>query len=218
MNKGSVFLYPCAGSDVVEPIDGFGAQMDTFVFVDIRYRFDRFQFDLPAGWHEEPASVRIDGPLRSRTHRITDGKTRYRDIEPAWRRSQCVHAATGRTIELVFRRGFGQYALHELPDESLGVFFHRGDSSGEGGSGVIFLGNRRMRHAPISNQMDVIRRKLACPALIVSDGSNTRIRELGAASRGAPSVSSFLGHGLKWERVRTLKRNAVVWRVAPAPG
>ncbi len=79
----------------------------------------------------------IDGPWRSRTHLITDGKTRYRDIEPAWRRSQCVHAATGRMIELIFRRGFGQYALHALPDESLGVFFHCGDSSGESRSGVM---------------------------------------------------------------------------------
>ncbi|KDB52906.1 hypothetical protein X805_15100 [Sphaerotilus natans subsp. natans DSM 6575] len=218
MKKGSAFIYPCAGSDVVGPIEHFGQQMETFVFVDIRYQFSRFEVRKPAGWHEDPDSVLIEGPLRSGISPVfLDGQRHYRHIKPAWRHSQYVHAATGRTIDVVFRRGFGQYALHEMPDESLGVFFHRGDSLGEGGSGVFFLANRHKHHAPLSNLLDVIKRKVAYPALIVSDGSNTSIRALQAAGHGDTSVQVFFRHGLRWERVRTLNRGSVVWRVELSP-
>lgn len=220
---GPVFIYPCAGRDIVEPVLAFGAQLDTFVFVDIWYQFGRFEMPALPGWHEVSGSVVLEGEPVDEMRSVVVGKRRYREISPAWRRSKYCHDETGRQIGLVFRRGFGQYALHELRDGSLGMFFHRGDSGGEGGSGVIYLGNRRMSHAPISMLMDVVKHKLAYPARIVSDGSNTSIRQLVAAGQGDESVTAFVSHGLHWERVGALStrvgdsRHSVIWRVTSQP-
>jgi hypothetical protein len=77
------------------------------------------------------------------------------------------------------RRGFGQYALtNEFSDASIGVFVHRGDSPGEGGSNVYYLANRARDHEPCSNLLAKLVTKLAHRALIVSDGSNSRCRKL----------------------------------------
>jgi hypothetical protein len=62
--------------------------------------------------------------------------------------------------------------LAEFADHSIGVFVHRGDSPGEGGSNVYFLANKRCDHQPLSNLYDKLSDKLADQALIVSDGSN----------------------------------------------
>lgn len=99
------------------------------------------------------------------------------------------------------------------------MFLHRGDSSGEAGSSTFFLSNKRMHHPPLSMLLDVIKRKLSCPALIGSDGSNTTIRQLFAAGEGDESILHFSSHGLVWKRVGALKardcRHTVVWQVHP---
>jgi len=61
-----------------------------------------------------------------------------------------VNLQTNREISIIRRRGFGQYALNEFPDDSLSIFCHRGDSSGEGGSGVRYLDNIKIKHPPLS--------------------------------------------------------------------
>ena len=100
------------------------------------------------------------------------------------------------------------------------MFLHRGDSGGEGGSNTHFLANRRMSHEPLSKLMDVVKRKLAVPALIASDGSNTNIRQLVDAARGDDAIQSFNQHGLSWVRHGSLPGSAskktVVWQVTPA--
>lgn len=203
------------------PIRIFGSQFVTFIFVDIRYQFAKFDMPPPAGWKEVTESIVVEGQPVDMMRSVAEGKHRYRELSPAWRRSKYLHKETGRQIDIVFRRGFGQYALHELRDGSLGMFFHRGDSIGECGSGVIYLGNRRMYHPPISMQMEIIKRKLSNPGLIVSDGSNTTIHQLIAASQGHESITSFESHGLEWKRVNVLPprlrdaRRSVVWRVTP---
>jgi len=45
----------------------------------------------------------------------------------------------GRRLTVIRRCGYEQYALGEFPNRSIGVFVHRGDSPGEGGSNVCFL-------------------------------------------------------------------------------
>lgn len=39
-----------------------------------------------------------------------------------------------RRLKIVRRRGFGQCALSEFADQSIGIFVHRKDSPGDGGS------------------------------------------------------------------------------------
>lgn len=119
---------------------------------------------------------------------------------------------------MIRRRGFGQYALHELPDGSLSMFMHRGDSPGEGGSNVFYLSNRRTSHKPLSSLMSVIKRKLAYPALIASDGSNTTISELMASAKGSNEIKAFESHCLQWHRHPTLDLLSgitKVWQVRP---
>jgi hypothetical protein len=65
----------------------------------------------------------------------------------------------------------------------LGVFMHRGDSQGEGGSNVWFLANRRRDHEPVSNLWDKISIRLADQSIVVTDGSNCRIRQIRALKR-----------------------------------
>jgi hypothetical protein len=68
-----------------------------------------------------------------------------------------------RRLKIVRRREFGQCALSEFADRSIGIFVHRGDSEGEGGSNLFFLANTPL--------YDKLSRKLADTALVVSDGS-----------------------------------------------
>jgi len=100
----------------------------------------------------------------------------YRDIEPAYYKIKIKINDAIKTI--VFRKGFGQYALNELENNSLYCFYHRGDSQGEGGSNVFYLGNRNSHHKTISKLFDLLVTKLMPISLIVSDGSNTDSKDL----------------------------------------
>jgi hypothetical protein len=51
---------------------------------------------------------------------------------------------------------------------------HRGDSVGESGSNVFFLGNRKCDHEPLSNLFNKLACKLSDHALVITDGSNAR--------------------------------------------
>src|SRR4051794_18227136 len=67
--------------------------------------------------------------------------------------------------------GFGQRAFQK-EISSLGVFFYRGDSEGEGGSGFHWLRRQNLK---------VVLNKLISGGLLVTDGSNggsRRYREL----------------------------------------
>lgn len=217
--NGKVFLYPCAGLDIVQPITEFGMQFDTMLFVDLGYQFgDSFHIPRIDGWNELDKSVHIEGPKVSSLKVFQSGKHCRKEIEPAWRRSLYQHTQSGRHINIVFRRGFGQYALQEIANGTLGMFLHRGDSQGEGGSGVLYLSNRKMKHAPLSNLLNTIKSKLALPALIGSDGSNTSIGELYRAGNEDDKLQEFSQHGLLWKRCRTIdrpndRRLTVVWQV-----
>jgi len=214
---GRIFFYPSAGRDWMEPLSQFADGMDEFRFVDIAYQFEEVSPIALEGWDWLPDSTVLRGPAVSQmsVHEDENGHP-FRHLEPAWLSHRYRNPHDGRQVLVTRRRGFGQYALHELPDASLGVFWHRGDSQGEGGSNVWYLANRPRRHPPLSNLFDVLRRKLAYPALIASDGANTRFAELRAAARqdmGAPIAFDKLG--LRWRQVGRLKRRTVLWLVEP---
>ena len=212
-------MYPCAGLDIVEPVVAYGDRFDTFLFVDMGYRFEDLHLPCIEGWQEIEGSQRLEGPRLSRPKVIEEGRTRYRQIEPAWLRHRYRNVSTGRTIEVVLRRGFGQCALHEIADGGLHMFLHRGDSDREGLSGTYIHGNRRTRHPPLSKLFDVIRRKLALPALVASDGSNTSIPQLVDAARNSNATGEFQRFGLMWRMAGILpgrlSARTVVWKVEP---
>ena len=102
----------------------------------------------------------------------------YRKLEPSNLRQRYVHIPSKSKIVINRTRGFGQYALNKFPNKSIGVFIHRGDSQGESGSGAYFLGNVELKHEPLSRLFDKLSEKLADTALIVTDGSLTKINFL----------------------------------------
>lgn len=209
-------MYPCAGTDIAEPVQVFGGDFDTFLFVDIKYNVRSAEPEIP-GWNMVAGSQSRLGSSNSSVRHCSVGRSRFRDIEPEWFFSDYENKTNGKRISIVRRRGFGQYESQELPDGSLSMFMHRGDSPGEGGSNVFYLANRRTSHGPISNLMSVLKRKLAYPALIASDGSNTTISELVATSRGNAEVKSFVRYEISWQRhpdSEFLSGSTKVWQVS----
>lgn len=223
---GRSFFYPCAWEDWYEPMEAFGNLIDEFHFVDLGYQFSRPVPIQSERWVLQPEYSALIGPAVDSMRFVVYGQRRYRELDPAWLRERYVHSATGRAIHVTRRRGFGQIALDELPDNSLGVFCHRGDSSVESGSCTWYLANRNKSYAPLSRLFDKIKRKLAYPALIVSDGSNTSIRQISECCidrAGGVKVDSLATEldcfGLHWQRVGELDvamhRRTYVWLVEP---
>ncbi len=213
---GKIFMYPCAGNDISEPVQVFGESYDTFVFVDIKYSGESKVPEIP-GWNEVRGSHRRVGSTNASIRLVQDGRFKFRVIDPEWFLADYINEKTGRKILVVRRRGFGQYALLELQDGSLSMFMHRGDSPGEGGSNVYYLDNRETSHKPISNLLELIKRKMTKPALIASDGSNTRIPELRDAAKGVDSMEFFNSHGLTWRlqpAAEFLSSRTKVWKVS----
>lgn len=227
---GRKFIYPCSGTDWNKPLAVFSGRFDEFHFIDIHYQFSRPVVIERPGWTLIPAMTVLDGLAIDSIRHVQCGGHDHRDISPAWLQEVYECQRSGRTIRVTRRRGFGQYALDEIADGSLGVFFHRGDSTGEGGSNTWFLANRKRRHPPLACLFEKIKRKLAYPALIVSDGSNTDISQLRKAAEesSATAEASLAGKkefefsSLRWQRVGEIGsargRRTVVWRVEPVEG
>lgn len=214
-------FYPCAGEDWAPVLDYFVAEVDHFIFADLHYQFDRIRpMDVP-GLRLLPERTWLDGRAFAALERPSAyGRRGPRQIDPARLEETYLHEASGRLIRVTRRRGFAQYALKEIPNGSLGVFFHRGDSMGEGGSDAWFLANRPRRHPPLSNLFARLKQKLAYPALIASDGSNTTFEPLITAVRSdAQQPVQFELEGLHWARVGTMtdegRRRTAIWRVMP---
>ncbi len=216
---GKIFFYPCAGRDWKQPLSAFSGAFDRFVFVDLGYQFDcEVPLDVPALLRKE-RSRHLRGPARSECRIISPAHGPYRDIEPAWLHEEFIDTQSGHNVNVTRRRGFGQYALDEFEDGSLGMFFHRGDSSGEGGSNTWFFSNHRFRDPVLGMLFDKVKRKLANPAYIATDGSNVTLTQLLKAARGeTQGIEQFTSGGLHWELVGILpfkeQRNTVIWRVS----
>jgi hypothetical protein len=172
--RGRLLFYPTAGSDWNELLLQFADYIDVFHFCDINYN------DLPSLGNpfSDPGSHElIDSKIEGETFAWIDAPTQsrpYPDLAPGRVSEIYKRVSDARRLTVVRRRGFGQYALAEFPDHSLGVFVHRGDSQGEGGSNVYFLANKKRDHEPVSNLFDKLSRKLADPAIVISDGSNAK--------------------------------------------
>ena len=214
---GKLLLYPCAGQDFADPVNYFGEFIDTFIFVDINYRFNlKHRPNIP-GWFYISDSEKIIGKIYSPLTKQENGKNKFRFVEPGWLFLDYKNEKTNRKIQIVLRRGFGQYALRELEDKALTVFMHRGDSIGESGSGVYFLANRKTNHQPLSMLLDAIKQKLKMPGFIVSDGSNSTINELKNHIE-KKLIPTFESHGLLWRKSKLFEplqgfNKTFIWEV-----
>lgn len=210
---GKLLFYPCAGEDWKKPLEVFWPAIKEFWFSDLHYALD-----------PEPPPIFSDGsdfrlvcrrtlgdPKSEIEWRQSDNGRPYRYLKPSALEETYVHRRNHDQLVVNRRRGFGQYAIRTLNDRSIGVFFHRGDSAGEGGSGVCFLGNVRRRHEPISCLFEKLSNKFADEAVIVTDGSNCRIKQLkkfyfnneisGAVAFGQLRDTAFHRWGFEWQCV-----------------
>ena len=180
--RGKALFYPAAGCDWSEALDVFAGHIDEFWFADIAYHQglslkpvegERSRFRLVS-----PGAISGD-PNALRETRVSKEGCEYQYLEPSRLRETYERIEDKRRVEVIRRRGFGQIALSkEFEDCSIGVFMHRGDSPGERGSNTYYLGYMDSRYEPLRNLFEKLSRKLADRALIVSDGSNCKIRRI----------------------------------------
>jgi hypothetical protein len=143
--QGSRLFYPCSGADVLTPIRLFAPYIQDFWFVDRGYFRSGHQdtreygFDRPANRHspllERDADYRL---LDVRIKGLPDQSRYDDDIDPCVRTEEYKHLPSDRVITINTRRGYG-FSAFRNEISSIGVFFYRGDSPGEGGSGNHWL-------------------------------------------------------------------------------
>lgn len=168
------FLYPCAGHDYQPAISIFAPHLSEFTFCDLNY---------PAGLQMRPVvgppeyeliSSDTEGEVHSEISRVNG----HIEIDPSTLIEVYVQRQSGRSITIRRRRGFGQFTLLNAGLRSISVFMHRGDSPGESGSNIYFLADCRSSYTPIGSLLTKLEERLTDRAIVLSDGSNTRLKKL----------------------------------------
>lgn len=210
---GKSLYYPAAGDDMQEAISVFSGYVSKFYFCDLRYPQgveDRLMgcSYLPASFCYRPSSLIRRGDIRAElAYRYDESNRRYRWLEPS--SVVCTYLGpSGCQVRIIYRRGFGEMGLSELTAQELGVFMHRGDSAGEGGSGVTYLANKKRRFQALSMLFDLIASRAGASMIIVSDGSNTDISELRRYSSGNKCGSEI------YDQIKesTFEKYGFLWR------
>jgi hypothetical protein len=142
--ESRVLFYPCAGADFKLPVTIFASVIDVFWFVDRGYF-------CPG--HQNTRNERLDRPATDISPLFVDPDFEYlkceiqgppvydkdkADITPCILTEYYNYRPLGRTIQLKFRRGYG-FSAFDTEIDHLSVFFYRGDSQGEGGSGNLWF-------------------------------------------------------------------------------
>lgn len=161
-------FYPSSGNDCITPIKIFAPVITEFWFVDRGYFHPGhsdtrlYGFDAPAD-KQAPLLNDSDYTLIDIRHSGPVSWERYqKDIEPCVLTEIYMHKPSKKQISIHRRRGYGFSAFRKEINK-LGVFFYRGDSWGEGGSGNLWLE---------SSHINEICEKLVDGGLIVTDGCN----------------------------------------------
>ncbi|MDD5084380.1 MAG: hypothetical protein PHT88_05645 [Candidatus Moranbacteria bacterium] len=171
-------FYPCSGDDWKSIFDMFIDEIDDFIFADLYYSNpDGFVEILQSNDFIGNINMIIEGNPNAKLSTSTEPDSKiHNDIDPCYIRVSFEYKNNPKQI--LFRKGFAQYALNEIDDDSLDYFCHRGDSMGEGGSNVYFLSNRNSDHEPISRLFDKLVGKLKEDSYILSDGSNVAFKKM----------------------------------------
>lgn len=173
--KGGIFFYPCALYDTIQVLAVFSSFVDTFIFCDLNYPVGmklRTPFGPRTGFKLDKTILM--GDPNSELRELNG----HKEIEPSTLSELYKDETIDQHLTIKRRRGFAQYGLLEMPPKSISVFMHRGDSPGESGSNVYFLEDCNSDHEPCSHLLTKLTERLKDHAIVLSDGSNTRIRQL----------------------------------------
>ena len=205
LRTGNLF-YPSAGDDILTPIEVFSSRLSNFWFVDIEYSGQPLLENNP------------DYQLVSNQKRIVSGETlvKHKPFEIEVYQETYERRQDQRRITVYQCKGYGYDAFRTLlksQQTQLSVFFYRGDSPGESGSGFYWLKKARLK-----NILEV----LEDYGLIISDGSNA-IREIstfhrcsGLGSEAQERVQPFTFAKRRFECVGYLGEKygpTLVWQV-----
>jgi hypothetical protein len=175
--RGKIFFYPAAFNDCAEPVIFFQDYIDFYLFCDKGYQQDlKLDSAIPYASDFSIVKTGCSGHVGADPVKRIDyrGKT-YTHLDPS-KLVESYRRSDGRILKIIRRRGYGQMALtKEFKPNTIGVFMHRGDSSGEGGSGIQFLANKTASFEPCGMLFEKLSEKLTDTALIISDGSNSYI-------------------------------------------
>lgn len=190
---GTRLFYPCSGADLLTPMALFADKVATLHFVDRGYFRHRHQdtrhfgLDLPVVEAGPILPCSDEWSFLERRHEEADCEGAEDDFDPVHRYRGIArlsetyhHNPSGREFQVIRSNDDARWAFDRLNDP-LGVFFYRGDSLGEGGSGILW------NDAPL---MERVMRKLVDGGLIVTDGSNPGEGSNRSVSRHAPLLSA----------------------------
>ena len=167
--SGTSLFYPCSGNDMLVPIRLFSPFVTDFWFVDKGY-FSQGHQDTHYDGLDIPATMQRPLLADDETYEFTGSSIKgapqwdcsVRNIKPSVLSEYYRHKPSNIDIRVHRRRGYG-FSAFRKDISSIGVFFYRGDSQGEGGSGNLWL---------IREHLDEVCNKLVDGGLIVTDGSN----------------------------------------------
>ncbi len=125
-------FYPCSGNDIYTPIEAFKSVVTDFWFADFNYTKepllkDGSTYQLSERAWEDVGTLRT--PRGSASIRKVFHETYHRHLDSGTIR---IHRCNGHALD-----AFEQHI--RARGIQLSVFFHRGDSPGEGGSGIYWL-------------------------------------------------------------------------------
>ena len=180
--KGTSLFYPSCGNDMLLPVQLFSPFVTDFWFVDRGY-FSPGHQDTHYYGLDIPANMQLPLLVDDENHEFVGSSIKgppqwdcnIRNIKPCVLSEHYRHRPSNTDINVHRRRGYG-FSAFRKEISSIGVFFYRGDSQGEGGSGNLWL---------IPEHLDEICDKLVNGGLIVTDGSN------GGYSRRRTKLSKY---------------------------
>jgi hypothetical protein len=171
---GGTLFYPCSGPDLLVPIEVFAPYIQQFWFADRQYFVgNRPRRPVPPVLEGKQAYQLLGQPEIWRAPSVQrEAWSEERQRKFPWRvpwvqseRYRCLES--GKELIIHRRSGYAAAALrHQI--ESMSVFFYRGDSYGERGSGTFWLQGYSKKR-PL---LEEVLQKLVPGGLLVTDGSN----------------------------------------------
>ncbi len=211
MYKKRALFYPCAGRDIDSPVRAFESSVDEFWFVDTSPKTYGRQLLLPIKVRTENVETTRSTLTGTKFHVITH---RYKTTH--FNKTIEIHLVTGDGIT-VFHRLF----CSSEADRSLAVFFHRGDSRGEGGSDIYWLSNVDGDGNPNTLLAEVLG-TISKPGVLCTDGSNAEpmiaryFNDHNAPPNAHMQVDEVAMHGCILSPIGTLDAKygqAIAWQV-----
>jgi hypothetical protein len=217
-------FYPCAGPDWKDAFRFFCEEVDEFVFCDLKYKFNPKNLNrfLIGNNEYEDISFTLRLPVR-----VVDHTSNFENVKlmPAEYTKFIKHKNSNKTKKIIFKMESAQNCLDHFNNEEIYVFFHRGDSPGEGGSDLHFFTNKRNYYGTAENLYSRLIKKLAPISFVASDGSNNdviREQNLNLQDMTDEQIENeiigknFLHDNLEWTCVKRLNDKygpTLVWRV-----